>query len=166
MTGFSRRHLLTGAGGAAVGLATAAAFGTAQAGEITATADAFTDLRDRWRELSTGAARVDLTRTEFVTALSRLDASVSSYLALIDRSAGRTRVFSDLPLSQTSDSGLVTTTYTRLRSLAVAWFTPGSRYRGDASLLADTLNGLDTANRVVYHDGASEFDNWWDFGRP
>jgi hyaluronate lyase len=163
MTRFSRRHLLTGAGGAAVGLATAAAFGTAQAGEITATADAFTDLRDRWRELSTGAARVDLTRTEFVTALSRLDTSVSSYLALIDRSAGRTRVFSDLPLAQTSDSGLVTTTYTRLRSLTVAWFTPGSRYRGDASVLADTLNGLDTANRVVYHDGASEFDNWWDF---
>jgi hyaluronate lyase len=125
--------------------------------------DAYTALRDRWCELLTGATTVDPDKPEFVAALRRMDSSVDANVALIDRSANRTKVFSDLALAQTVDSSPITTTYTRLQGMATAWYTPGSKHHHSATLLADILAGLDTANRVVYFAGRAEFGNWWDW---
>ncbi|NUT36585.1 MAG: polysaccharide lyase 8 family protein [Hamadaea sp.] len=125
--------------------------------------DAYTELRTRWCEILTGASTVDPAAPEFAAALQRMDKGADATLALIDRGAGRTRVFTDLPLAQTGDSGPVATTHTRLESLAIAWYTPGSKHHQSAAVLADILAGLDTANRVVYYAGRAEFDNWYDW---
>ncbi|WP_117213740.1 polysaccharide lyase 8 family protein [Allorhizocola rhizosphaerae] len=125
--------------------------------------DAYTTLRDRWCDIVTGAGKIDLGRPEFAAAINRMDNGVDSSVALIDRSSGRNRVFTDLPLAQTTDSGMVATTHSRLRGLAIAWYTPGSRHYHSSGLLADILAGLDTANRLVYNASRAEFDNWWDW---
>ncbi len=125
--------------------------------------DAYTDLRDRWCEILTGASKVDPAAPEFAAALQRLDKSVDANVALIDRSSGRTKVFTDLALAQTTDSGPIATTHMRLEGMAIAWYTPGSKHHHSAALLADILAGLDTANRVVYYAGRVEFDNWYDW---
>lgn len=137
-------------------------------GESAATADvtvldAYTDLRDRWCEILTGASKVDAGAPEFAAALQRMDKGVDANVALIDRSTARTRVFTDLALAQTTDSGPVAMTHTRLEGMAVAWYTPGSKHHHSPALLADILAGLDTANRVVYYAGRVEFDNWYDW---
>ena len=153
--GISRRAVLAGAGGAALGLSVIP--------EPAVAADAYADLRDRWCDSTTGASRIDPALPEFVAAIDRQDRSVDTYRNLIDRGTSRTKVFTDLELTQTSNSGLISSTYTRLRLLAMAWYTPGSRHYNNAAVLADLLAGLDTANRKVYNSGRAEFDNWWDW---
>lgn len=153
--GVSRRHVL--------GLPVLSA-GAVLLGESAASAaDAYTELRDRWCDIITGASKVDLDKPEFVAALGRIDRGVDASVALIDRGSNRNKVFTDLPLAQTTDSGPIQTTHTRLRGMAVAWYTPGSRHHHSSVLLADILAGLDTANRVAYYAGRAEFDNWYDW---
>ncbi|HEX6681352.1 MAG TPA: polysaccharide lyase 8 family protein [Candidatus Limnocylindrales bacterium] len=149
----ARRRLLAGATGVGAGLLLA----------NPAFADDYTTLRDRWRDIITGVGRINPDLPEFPAAIARLDSSAASARALIDRTAGRTRVFTDLALQQTSDSALITQTYTRLRTLAMAWFTPGAAYHGDAGVLSDVLAGLVTTGAVAYRSGRAEFDNWWDW---
>lgn len=157
--GVSRRHII----GLPVLSAGAVLLGGQVARADVTVLDAYTDLRARWCDIITGASSVDLGKPEFVAALNRMDDGVDNTLALIDRTTSRTRVFADLPLAQTTDSSMITTTYTRLRDLAIAWYTPGSRHHRSAALLADVDAGLDTANRVVYYAGRAEFPNWWDW---
>jgi hyaluronate lyase len=116
-------------------------------------ADELTDLRDRWRDIVTGASRIDPAHPEFAAAITRLDNSITSRLATIDRTSGRDRVFTDLPMVQTTESSMITQTNVRLAGLAAAYRTPGSQYQGSTNLLADILSGLDTADRVTYHSG-------------
>ncbi|MGH3735538.1 MAG: polysaccharide lyase 8 family protein [Micromonosporaceae bacterium] len=123
--------------------------------------DAYTDLRDRWREIITGASRIDLSKPELVAAVDRMDNAVDTWVSRVDRSSSRTKVFTDLELKQSSDSSMLAGTYGRLERMAVAWSTPGSRHHQSPSLLADVLAGLDTANRLVYYAGRAEFDNWY-----
>lgn len=155
----ARRHIV-GLPALSVGAVLLGAHGARA--EVTAL-DAYTDLRDRWCDILTGASAVDMGRPQFVATLNRMDNGVESDLTLIDRTTSRNRVFTDLPLAQTTDSSAITTTYTRLRDMAIAWYTPGSRHHGSAALLADVDAGLDTANRVVYYAGRAEFANWWDW---
>lgn len=160
----TRRRWLTRRGllaGSAAGLVAVGLDGTLAA--PARAADDLAQLGGRWREIITGAARIDLGRDEFVSALALMDGNVDKHLEKLDGSSGRTRVFTDLELDQTTDSSPVTATYQRLRSMARAWRTPGSRHHADPSLLTQVLAGLDTAEQEAYRAGKPQFDNWWDW---
>ncbi len=128
-----------------------------------ASADVFTDLRDRWCDIITGASHIDLAQPEFQAALAYLTSRVNGYLALIDRSSNRTRVFTDQPLDSVTNSNPMTDTYNGLRWMALGWYTPGSVHYRHTGLRADILAGLATVDKMVYHIGGRRFGNWWNF---
>lgn len=135
--------------------------GQSPAGADVIVLDAYTDLRDRWCELITGAGKVDVSKPEFVAALELMDKNVDDSVALIDRGTDRTRVFTDLELAQTADPEPISSTYVRVRDMAIAWYTPGSRHHRSSSLLEVILAGLATTNLVVYYAGKAEFGQRW-----
>ncbi|MFD3400495.1 polysaccharide lyase 8 family protein [Kribbella sp. NPDC058693] len=118
----------------------------------------FGALRSKWADALTGGAQLDPADADFRAALGRLDTGVATSLAKLDRSASRTQVFTDYPL--TADPS-VANTYVRLEQLATAWATPGSQYQGSASLLADIQAALESMDQLIYNPGQAEFGNWW-----
>ncbi|WP_432889184.1 polysaccharide lyase 8 family protein [Kribbella sp. CA-245084] len=137
---------------------------TATAAAMTLSPRAFADptdfaaLRRKWADALTGGSVLDPSDPDFAAALTRLDAGATASLARLDRSASRTQVFTDYPL--TADPS-VANTYVRLEQLATAWATPGSQYHSSASLLADVQAALESMNQLIYNPGQAEFGNWW-----
>lgn len=156
----SRRQLLGGL--------TAAAFGVAIGAEIVQptpalAADDLSVLADRWFEIITGASQVDPALPEFAAALDLMDDNVDATLLLVDTSSSPVGVFTDADLKQRTDSAVLSTTYNRLRSMARAYRTPGSRHQGSAAVLDQVVKGLARANSLVYNVNQAPFDNWWDW---
>jgi hyaluronate lyase len=148
---------LAAADGAAANVT--AAGGAGAGGTAANQGDDFDALRTRWRDDAlTGGNTVDPNDPGFAAAIARLDSGTTSYVGRIDRTPARTRVFTDYPFSADAN---VSGTYQRLATMATAWATPGSRWQGDAGLLADILAGLETTNALVYYAGKVEFGNWW-----
>lgn len=148
-------------GGAVIGVGLAS--GATLTSPAHGAADEFEVLRDRWCELITGAADIDLADPRYAAVLNSLDSGIASYLSSLDRSSGRTQVFANTSLTQRTDSSKMTATYGKLRWMAIGWYTPGSAYFHDASLLVDIRAGLATTRDLVYKPATAEFGNWWDF---
>ncbi|MEV4197880.1 polysaccharide lyase 8 family protein [Micromonospora globbae] len=170
----SRRQLLAAAGGAAalaaVGVPDIADATTAarMTGAATPAIDVFDTLRLRWRDALTGGT-VDRADSRIAAAIQKLGTDATNAQNVIDRSASRTRVFTDIPIrdvtnpNDKTDSYNVTRTYMRLAAMAEAWATEGTTVYQDASLLADILAGLRTICDLAYNANASEYKNWWDW---
>ena len=95
------------------------------------------------------------------------DASTANgYWSTLDTSASRTYLWSDLPLGSVSAN--IVSTYQRLQAMALAWATPGSSLKGNASLASAVASGLDWMNANVYTTSATEYDNWfhWEISGP
>lgn len=155
----SRRGFLAGGAAVTVALTT----GGVLLGSRPAAADTYSGLRDRWCDIITGASDIDAGDPDFQAALSYLDSRVQGYLDVLDRSSGRTRVFTGADLVQRADSSRMTGTYNGLHWMARGWYTPGSAFHHDPDLAADILAGLATVHQLVYNTGVAWFDNWWDF---
>ncbi|MDI3193840.1 polysaccharide lyase 8 family protein [Pseudarthrobacter sp. AL07] len=166
---FSRRSALKGAGGAALsGLLLAFFHGTAHADDasdaILSPSD-FAGLRQKWVDQITGRRTIVAGDSDFVKALATLDKKARTAIDLLDHSAGRSTVFSDLSLAKNAD---LVTTHTRLATLATAWATPGSAHYADKGLLAAIRAGLADANSLCYNETKEEQGNWWswEIGTP
>lgn len=156
----SRRQLL-GGGAAVAGLT---ALSSVPAFAEPTDSETFAAMRAAWNDQLTGGD-FDPAEPALAAAVARLDAQVQPYLDDIERSAERIRVFTSLPLTEQDsggDSRSMRETIVRLQYLAIAYRTRGSRFEGDAGLLADVLAGLETWNRVVYNEDQPEYDKlWW-----
>lgn len=119
----------------------------------------FDGLRARWSDVLTGGA-VDTSDPGFAAAIELVDSTAQGYVDRLDGSSDRQVVFTGIPL--TTSEG-VTSTYSGLRAMALAFATPGASLHGDESLVADVVAGLDFVNQQVYNDSQAEFDNWWDW---
>ncbi|MEU8701375.1 polysaccharide lyase 8 family protein [Streptomyces sp. NPDC048680] len=172
----SRRTLLATSGATAVGAALAPTAGAAQpaAAEpaaVTAPDSApeadqdFDALLLRAETLITGG-RFDPSDPDFAAALAALSSEAKELWDTLDRSAGRTALWADL--SPVTEPGNFGQTYTRLRTLATAWATPGAAPSG-ADETADALLGaLRFTFDTAYHPQAGERGNWWfwEIGAP
>ncbi|ABK03092.1 Hyaluronate lyase [Arthrobacter sp. FB24] len=163
---FSRRTALKGA--ALSGLLLAMVHGPAHAAataNATLTPADFAGLRQRWVDQITGRKVLVAGDNDFVTALAALDKKARTAIDLLERSAGRLTVFSDLSLAKDTD---LVTTHTRLATMATAWATPGSEHFADAGLLAAIRAGLADANSLCYNASKEEQGNWWswEIGTP
>ncbi len=83
------------------------------------------------------------------------------------KTAGRTVLWSDLPISATK-SDTLTSSFTRLRTLAVAYATPGAALYRNTALRDDILASLEWLNTNHYLAGKPFYDNWftWHLGVP
>lgn len=132
----------------------------------TADATAFAAVRANWAALTNGGA-INPADPAFANALATLSTNAANALNTLDTSAGRTSVFTNLPLG--SNSAYITSTFNNLKTLALAYSTPGTRYTGDQTVLASTLAGLDFMVQGPYSQAAGNlgvmhgYGNWWDW---
>lgn len=165
--GMSRRRLLLGTGAVLGGTA------VGPQGLFPAVAwaeDHFDTMLATWVSLLTGG-EFDGSDPDFQAAVDQLDERVSSSVGLLDRSADRPGVFTDMAFIEddTYDaSARVSGTLIRLQDMATAIRTPGSQYEGNADLVADVLAGMATTNELIYYAGREEFGNWysWEISGP
>ncbi|GLZ79148.1 lyase [Actinorhabdospora filicis] len=152
-----RRTLLTAAalGGASVPFAA-----------LPASADDVPGLRARAAALLTGGD-FDPADPAFAAPLASLAGQASAIAATLIRDPARDRLWPDLG-DLTTTIANVSLSYRRLRTLALAWATPGTAHTGDPALLAEVLAGLDLLYQRGYNETKPETGNWWfwEIGNP
>ena len=117
-------------------------------------ADSFDTLRQYWQNQLTG------TNLSGSTLTSRAN-TANTYWSTLNTNASRTSLWSDLPLGSTSAN--LTTSFSRLEQMALAWASPGCSLQGNTSLAGAITGGLDWLAANAYTAAASEYDNWWDW---
>ncbi|MEY9871975.1 hypothetical protein ABH931_001449 [Streptacidiphilus sp. MAP12-33] len=154
----SRRRLLQ-FGGAGLG-ALLLPLGAAR--PAAASTDPYAALRSAWTAYLTGGV-TDTSGSVYAPALSGLNAEAAAFLAAINTGSGRTSLWTDLPLGSVSAN--MSSTFARLKTLALAYVTPGTNYTGSSSLAATVLGGLDfmTGSSGPYRSGVTPYNNWWDW---
>ncbi|GAA2221971.1 polysaccharide lyase 8 family protein [Promicromonospora sukumoe] len=157
-SGPNRRSVLRGMGTLA-GLAALAPYVSLPARALPASST--TELVERWAVLQTGGPGLDLADAHVAAAVRRVDRAATTVLATLDRSAGRTALWADL--ADRTRSTNVTTTFKRLRSIAVAWATPGTPVSGDATVADAVADGIGWMHDTLYGPGLPRFDNDWDW---
>jgi hyaluronate lyase len=133
---------------------------------LTCRADEFDVLREKWADMLTGGSHLDLADPAVVSAITRLSSSANSYWSTMEKSQTRTFLWHDL--ASTTDTGDITANYERLRSMALAYSTPGSSLKGNALLRADIVSGLDWVYANRYNETTPMHDEWWhlEIGAP
>ncbi|MFC8537582.1 polysaccharide lyase 8 family protein [Streptomyces sp. NPDC057249] len=162
----SRRALLAAGGATASAVLTTGPAGAARTGAAEEEPiDDFDVLLGRAEALLTGGA-FDPSDPDFAAGVAALDGAAGALWDTLDRTAGRTALWPDLaPLTEPGNFGQ---SYTRLRTLAVAWATPGTALSGSGETADVLLGALRFAHDTAYHPSARETGNWWfwEIGAP
>ncbi|MFI2410638.1 polysaccharide lyase 8 family protein [Streptomyces sp. NPDC018947] len=119
----------------------------------------------RAEALLTGGAP-DLADPDVAAAVTALDTSAGALWAGLDRDPARTALWADLaPLT---DPGNFGQSYTRLRTLATAWATPGTSLAGDPAVADALVAALRLTHDTAYNPARRETGNWWfwEIGAP
>jgi len=130
------------------------------AAPLLAPADEFDTLRLKWRDLIVGAG-YDTSDADVKARLSSIANSANNAWSSLNKAADRTNLWSDA--ASTTVSAHLTTCYSRLRAMALAYATPGCSLSSNATLLADTVGGLEWMNSNRYNTAIAQYDNWWDW---
>jgi len=154
-TDLSRRGVLR------ISLAAAgiAAIGSAMQPPKTAwAADTYDAMRVTWVGNLTGSG-FNPAVAPFSTALTKLGQDAAGYRGTM--TPGGAALWPDLPLG--SISGNVTTSYRRLRTMALAYIQPGTGLTGNASLASTITVALDWMCANAYTPTTTTYNNWWDW---
>ncbi len=128
---------------------------SAQAGE-------FDTLRLRWRDLLTQGTNASFSNPLYQSWISSVGNSAQSYWSTMNTSPTRTNLWSAYP-NPTADSSDISSTYSRLRTMALAYSIKDSALEGNTGLRAATISGLDWMFTNHYNASSVVFDNWFDF---
>lgn len=128
-------------------------------------ADLYDTLLARAAAQLTGGA-FDAADPDFAAALKVLDTQASGWWRDLDRSAGRGALWADL--TPAKDPGNFGQSYTRLRTIATAWATPGTSLSDSAEAADILLEALRFLHADAYNTGRPESGNWWfwEIGAP
>lgn len=125
-----------------------------------ARADEFDVLRQSWKDMTTGSG-YDTADPDVASRLASTANTASNYWSSMDKSPARTFLWSDA--ASITVSADITTAYSRLRSMALAYATAGCSLQTNAGLLADIAGGLEWMNTNRYNASKAQYDNWWDW---
>lgn len=129
---------------------------------VTAVAeDEFDSLRNKLKVMLTGGSNISLQDPDIAAQITAIAAKAQSNWDTMNKAGGRTYLWSDL--ASTSISAQITSSYTRLKEMALAYSTTGSSLNGNAALLADLLAALDWMYTNRYNENKVLYDNWWDW---
>lgn len=133
---------------------------------LCARADEFDVLRERWAAMLTGGSRLDLADPAVASATEKLSSTANAYWSAMDKSPARAFLWSDL--ASPTDTGHITGSYQRLKSMALAYVTPGSSLKGNPSLRDDIVGGLDWVYANRYNEKTPMHDEWFhlEIGAP
>jgi hyaluronate lyase len=126
----------------------------------------FTDLRLKWYTWLVGSADYNQNDQDIRTAIQALDDSItnvnhSGFWDTLNKSAARTSLWNNA--ASPTDSAHITTSYNRLKSMALAYSTKGSSLYQNGQLKQDLISALDWMYQNRYNEGKKETGNWWDW---
>ena len=124
-------------------------------------ADEFDTLREKWKQVLTGGTSYNTNDPDIAAGISRITDSAQSNWDSMDKSSNRTYLWSDL--ASTTISSHMTSSYTRLKSMALAYSTYGSSLFNNSALLNDIIGGLDWLYENRYNENAAMYDGVWDW---
>lgn len=120
----------------------------------------YDSLRLHWLATLNSGTNLNVSDSDVSNRLVEISASAQSLWSSMDKSAGRTFLWSDLPGTATNSSQLWYT-YDRLKTLALAYATVGTTLHGNISFRTDLFSALDWMYTNRYNETKSEIDNWW-----
>ncbi|WP_161407376.1 polysaccharide lyase family 8 super-sandwich domain-containing protein [Paenibacillus silvestris] len=129
-------------------------------------ADEFDALRAKMFTYFTGGSGYDPNDSDISVNIKFKSDAVSNenltgYWDTMNKAANRTYLWADL--QSTTKSSEVSSHFTRLNQMAIAYSTIGSPLYHNSSLKSDIISGLDWAYANRYKESKSEYDNWWDW---
>lgn len=125
-------------------------------------ADEFDTLRSKWKVMLTGGTSYNTSDPNIAAAISRITNTAQTNWDSMNKSSGRTYLWSDL--SGAADSKALTATYGRVKTMAVAYSTYGSPLQNNSALLNDVIDGLDWLYTNRYNENKTEDTTyWWDW---
>ena len=122
----------------------------------------FDTLRLRWRDLLTQGTNASFSNPLYQNWINSLGNSAQSYWTAMNTSPTRTNLWSAYP-NPAADSSDISSTYSRLRIMALAYAVNDSALEGNTGLRAATISGLDWMFTNHYNASSVVFDNWFDF---
>ncbi|WP_067196463.1 polysaccharide lyase family 8 super-sandwich domain-containing protein [Microbacterium sp. XT11] len=122
-------------------------------------ADAFDELREKYRTMLTGGTGYSLSDPDIAARVVQITDAAQGLWDTMQKAPDRVRLWNDASFG--SDSASMTTTYSRLRDMALAYSTHGSDLEGDPALKADLISALDWMNANKFFDGVTMYQNWW-----
>ncbi|MBI5773459.1 MAG: hypothetical protein HZA89_06920, partial [Verrucomicrobia bacterium] len=128
---------------------------------ITVPVNDFDALRLKWWEVLTGGTNYDLADSLVKSRIGTITNSANTQWNNLDKSPTRTYLWPDL--TSTTDSGELSSAYSRIRQMSLAWSTYGSSLRSNATLAADIQGALNWMFTNRYNPTKTIYDNWYDF---
>ncbi len=128
-------------------------------------ADEYDNLRVKYRDLLNGGTNFTAD-AEITTKVNSLNSSGNSQWTSMVKTGGLSRAYLWSDLASTNNSSHVTTTYSRLLTMATAWATKGAALQNNTNLVNDIIGGLDWMYAKRYHTNYpsnTPYDNWWDW---
>ncbi|MDQ0973578.1 hyaluronate lyase [Neobacillus niacini] len=130
------------------------------------TTDEYTMLREKWKGYLTGGSGFDRNDPDISSFVKGIDARVTNEEGTgawdtMDRSENRKYLWSDL--TSTTDSADVSNNYYRLKDMALAYSSEGSKLYQNQVLKQDIISGLDWMYANRYNEKKSEYGNWWNW---
>ncbi|WP_309056355.1 polysaccharide lyase family 8 super-sandwich domain-containing protein, partial [Streptomyces sp.] len=155
MSLINRRRLLRAA------VLTGAGLGLSSVSRPAFASDEYDELRGRWVSLTIGGSGYDSSAEPYAGQLTRIGSAASAFRSSMAPSTSA--LWPDLPIGSAYPSAHVTSSLSRLKTMAQAWALAGTGATGDAGLLGAVLRGLDWVNAYAYTATTTTYDNWWDW---
>ena len=137
-------------------------------GALAARADEFDVLRLKWRDMLTQGTNANSSDPLYSNWISSVSYDAQRFWNSMATNAGRTYLWSDKN-RLASNSLDITTTYGRLRAMALGFSVRGSSLETNAGLGSAVRSGIDWMYTNYYNDHVTnEYDNWfdWEIGTP
>jgi hyaluronate lyase len=125
-------------------------------------ADPFDDVLLKRQAMLTGGPGIDNSLPQIHAHLAGIESSARASWNGLNKDPGRTALWQSSP--NATSSAQITSAWSRLKSMALAWATPGQDLYGDAALLADIRSAAAWLEENRYNARVpKEYDNWWDW---
>ncbi|WP_246608445.1 polysaccharide lyase family 8 super-sandwich domain-containing protein [Paenibacillus agaridevorans] len=124
------------------------------------------ELRLKWFDFLTGGTDIDLQDEDIKRAAQANAAKVTNESGTgawdtMNKQEGRSSLWADY--NSTTNSSHITNSYNRLKDMAIAFATPGTKLHKDTGLRDDILAGIDWMYQNRYNVTRASYNNWWDW---
>jgi hyaluronate lyase len=123
-------------------------------------ADEFDTLRLKWKELLAGGTSYSGTDPDIAAQVAEITAKAQANWDSMSKTPG-TYLWSDL--ASPTASAQITSAYTRLKEMALAYATYTSTLYNSTALKDDIILGLDWMHQNRYNQSQAQYGNWWDW---
>src|SRR5690606_3499913 len=103
----------------------------------------------------------DIGDADLISAIESLTDKAQNYWEDMDLGVDAVNLWSDLPGDVISAQ--LTAGFRRIKTMAVAFSTPGSRLYSSSGLRKSIVHALDWMYERRYNECSGRYDNWWDW---